>query len=311
MAIDQTTETTPTTPDGGDRGFERKRRSALPWWIGGGAAVAIAAVVAVIAVQGAQPSAADGAHFGTDLKVAYLSTDAAQEALLEFVADEIAPDYGITVEASGIGDPNQLHRAVSEGEIAATIYAHAPWLAQSNAANGWTLEPTVPVFQWAYSIWSSQHTSFDSIPDGATIGILDDPANTAQALLLLANDGVIGLDKKVDPATATLGDIVENPRDLQFKQIAFGSAARSLDDFDAIISYNFEFVAAGLPSGYKIHAPEAPLVFAAQLAVSKPYLGEENITKLVEAFSDPRIAEFLTTTDDRAVQGQLTPVSSR
>lgn len=295
----------------GDRGFERRTRSRWPWYVGGGAVLVIAALVTVFVVQGARSTPTDGPHFGTDLQVAYLSTDAAQQALLEFVADEIAPDYGITVEAKGIGDPNQLHRAVSEGEIAGTIYAHAPWLAQSNAANGWTLEPTVPVFQWAYSVWSSQYESFDALPNGATIGILDDPANTAQALLLLANDGVIELDDAIDPANATLDDVVENPRDLQFKLIAFGSAARSLDDFDAIISYNFEFVAAGLPAEYKVYAPEAPLVFAAQLAISKPYLGEESIKHLIEAFSDPRIAEYLETTDDPAVQGQLTPVSSR
>ncbi|MCU1569924.1 MAG: hypothetical protein JWR33_665 [Naasia sp.] len=309
MSIDTSA---PSSAQPAERGFELRKRRRWPWIV---AALVVVALVAgffvVRALQSGGANAAAGDHFGRDLKVAFLSTDAAQEAFLQFIADDIASDYDITVEPVGVGDPNQLHAAVSDGEIAATIYAHAPWIEQANAANGWTLEPTEPVFQWAYSLWSSQYGSFDELPDGANIAILDDPANTAQALLLLANDGQITLDPGVDAAKATLDDIAENPRELHFTPIAFGTAARTLDDFDGIISYNFEFAAADIPAEYKIYAPEAPLVFASQLAISQPYVDEASVKDLIAAFADPRVEDFLATTEDPAVKGQLAPVSGR
>jgi len=296
-------------PSPSSRGFEVKKRNPWPLVAGLAALVVVAAVV-IFATFG-RPVALGGAHFGSKLKVAYLSSDAAQEAFLKYISKDVAPGYGIEVEPVGIGDPNQLHAAVSSGEVAGTIYAHKPWLEQSNAANGWTLVPLEPTFQWAYSLWSSKYKNLEGLPQGARIGILNDPANTAQALLLLANNNVITLKQGIDPAKASVKDIASNPKGFQFIPIAFGTAARTLDDFDAIISYNFEFIAAKTPAEYKIFAPEAPLVFAAQLAVSKPYVEEKNIVQLVKAFGDPKVQTYLATTDEPAVKGNLAPVSKK
>ncbi|MFT4267434.1 MAG: MetQ/NlpA family ABC transporter substrate-binding protein [Xenophilus sp.] len=293
-----------------NRGFDVAKRSRLPLALGI-LVVVIAAAIAYVFAFNRHPAATAGEHFGPRLKVAYLSTDAAQEAFLKYIAKDIAGTYGIEVEPIGIGDPNQLHAAVSSGEIAATIYAHRPWIEQSNAANHWTLVPLEPVFQWAYSLWSSKYKSLDELPSGARIAILDDPANTAQALLFLANNDVIKLKENVDPSKGTVKDIAENPRNFKFVPIAFGTAARTLADFDGIISYNFEFIAAGTPAAYKIFAPEAPLVFASQLAVSKPYISESNVEKLTKAFADARVQNYLATTDDPAVKGNLAPVSKK
>jgi D-methionine transport system substrate-binding protein len=286
-------------------GFELKRRRRWP---------VVAAVVGVLVVAAAvvffvvRPGAADG-PFTSQLKVGFLANDASQQALLEFVDEKIAPDYDIEVVPTGIGDPNQLSEATNDGTIAATIYAHKPWIEQTNAAKGWDVTPVEPVFQWAYSMYSSRYPSLEALPDGATIALLDDPANTAQALMLLAGADLITLDPAVDPAVATLADVVDNPHGYTLQPIAFGSAARSLGDIDAIISYNFEFVAAGIPTDNRIYAPDAPVVFAAQLAVGAQYLDDPNVQKLVDAFADPRVQEYLATTDDPAVKDQLTPVS--
>ncbi|MFD1211075.1 MetQ/NlpA family ABC transporter substrate-binding protein [Arthrobacter sp. GCM10027362] len=288
-------------------GLELKKKSRKPALIGGAALVVAAAVGAVIGVNAA--GSGSTAAFGTDLKVGYLSTDAAQEAVLEYVAEDIAPDYGIHVIPTGIGDPNQISQAANDGELAATIYAHKPWIEQTNAAKGWKITPAEPVFQWSYSLYSSRYGSLKDLPDGARIGILDDPANTAQALMLLQGAGAITLDSAVEASKATLKDIKENPRGLKLQPIAFGTAARSLGDLDAIISYNFEFVAAGTPAKYRIYAPEAPQVFASQLAIGTGYLDDPNIEKLIEAFKDPKLQDYLATTDDPAVKDQLAPVS--
>jgi ABC-type metal ion transport system, periplasmic component/surface antigen len=301
------TSTTTTPPNAAERGFELKKSRRWPL-LAAAAAVAVAVVAAVVLTStGGSPAGA--AHFGSQLKVAYLANDAAQQTVLEYVAKEIAPDYGVSVIPTAIGDPNQLSQATNDGDIAATVYAHRPWIEQTNAAKGWRITPTEPVFQWAYSLYSARYPSLEELPDGATVAILDDPANTAQALMLLAGADVITLDPAVEPAKATLKDVTENPRNLVLKPIAFGTAARSLSDLDAIISYNFEFVAAGTPARYKIYAPDAPPIFAAQLSIGTRYLTDPSIEKLVDAFADPRLQEYLATTDDPKVHDQLTPVS--
>jgi ABC-type metal ion transport system substrate-binding protein len=293
------------------RGFELRKRRRWPLVVAAIAVVAIVGAGIAVKVSSSSAAADEKQHFGTTLKVAYLSTDGAQEALLKYIAADVAPKHGIHVTPVGIGDPNQISEATNSGDVAGTIYAHKPWIEQTNASAGWKITPTEPVFQWAYSLYSSKYASIGAIPDGSTIAILDDPANTAQALMLLQNAGLITFKSGVDPAKSTLSDIATNPHKYVIKPIAFGSAARSLNDFGAIISYNFEFVAAGTPQQYKIYAPPASKIFAGQLAIATKYLLEPNITKLIAAFKDPAIAAYLKSTDNPHVKDQLTPVSAK
>ena len=294
------------------RGFEVKRRRRWPIVVGIVVVLVLVAggIVAKVTSDGAQATSAND-HFGTTLKVAYLSTDSAQQEFVEWVAKNVAPSHGITIIPTGIGDPNTLSQAVNDGKIAGTEYAHKPWIDESDAANHWKLTSTEPVFQWAYSIYSSKHASLKDLPDGGTIGILDDPANTAQALILLSRAGLIGLNPAVDQTKATLADVSSNPHKFVLKPIAFGSAARTLGDFDAIVTYNFEFNAAGIGASERIYAPPAPLAFAAQLAVGTAYLKDASIQKLIATFADPKVAKYLATTTDPKVKDQITTVSAR
>jgi D-methionine transport system substrate-binding protein len=311
-AAKETVAPATTTAATETRGFEVKRRRRLPIVIGIIIVVVLIAggLIAKFTIGSAQATPAKD-HFGTTLKVAYLSTDSAQQTFVEWVAKNVAPAHGITIVPTGIGDPNTLSQAVNDGKIAATEYAHKPWIDESDAANHWKITSTEPVFQWAYSIYSSRHASLKDLPDGGTIGILDDPANTAQALILLSRAGLIGLDPSVDPSKATLKNVTKNPHNFVLKPIAFGSAARTLGDFDAIVTYNFEFNAAGIGAKDRIYAPPAPLVFAAQLAIGTPYLKDASIQKLIATFKDPKVAHYLATTTDPKVKGQITPVSAR
>lgn len=58
-------------------------------------------------------------------------------------------------------------------------------------ANGFALSTTVPVFQWAFGIYSDRYSSVQALPNGATIVVPDDGANQGQALWLLQRIGLI------------------------------------------------------------------------------------------------------------------------
>lgn len=290
-----------------DHGFELTRRRRWPWVAGG--AVVVAAAAAAIVVPRLSGAASPNEIAGATLYVATAEGNAREQELIEYVAEEIAPDYGITVAFKGLADSNTINRAVNDGEVAGTIYQHELWLGQVLEANP-DFEETAatPVFRWGFGLWSEKWGSVEEIPDGATISLYSDPANEAQGLWVLERAGLITLDPAVDKWTATQDDIVENPKNLEFVLLDFGAQSRALPDLDAAVGYTEYYIAAKVPVEQQIFAPPAPDEFAGQLTVGTKWIDEPNIQNLVKAFQDPRVQEFLAT--DPEVKGVLLPLDA-
>lgn len=289
--------------------LRKKRRWQIP------AIIAIIAVVGAVAgfklsSGGGGTQTVAGSHFGTTMEVAYEADSGSERAFLEYLNTTVAPKYGVHIDPVGVGDGNQLDQATANGQFAANTYQHKHWLAQVIAATGWKLSAVAPVFQWAYSVYSSKYTSLDQIPNGGTIALLNDPANTAQALWLLQRAGKITFKPGTNPWEATTNDIASNPNDYKFTFIDYGAGPRILDEVDAVIAYNFQFIAAGVSQKDKIYAPPAPRQFAGQLVVGTNYLNDPQVKKLEKVFLDPRVQHYLATTNNPSLKDQLNPVSS-
>ena len=285
--------------------FQLKKRSKGPWIVG---AVALALIAAgAIAYVNHRANAA--VVFGDTLKVHYEPAMAGEQKLIEYVGAHIAPDYGIKLEAVGLQDPAQADAAVANGTYAGTIYQHQWWLKQVVDANGFKLTPTEPVFQWSFGLYSTRYASIKDVPDGATFMVPNDGANQGQALWLLQREGLIRLDKRIEPRVAKLRDITDNPHHYVFKEIDLLSMPRVLDSVDVAIGYTSQFDAGKIPRSKGILFPPAPRTFASQLVVGTKYLNDPQIVKLQKAFADPRVKQYLETTDDPLVKGVLTPVS--
>ncbi|MDF7659083.1 MetQ/NlpA family ABC transporter substrate-binding protein [Erwiniaceae bacterium L1_54_6] len=285
--------------------FELRKTRRWPWLLL--IIVVIAGAATAWLWRSQQPPAV---VFGTTLKIHYEPAMAGEQKLIEFVNDHIAPDYGLKLEAVGVQDPVQADRAVAEGQYAATVYQHQWWLKQVVDANNFALTPALPLFQWAFGIYSDRYTSVEALPQGATIVVPDDGANQGQALWLLAREGLITLDPDVEPRTAKLKNITGNPHGFVFKELDLLTMPRALSSVDAAIGYVSQFDAGKVPREKGILFPPAPKTFASQLVIGTPYLSQENIEKLKQAFSDPRLQQWLKTTDDPLVKGVLVPVSA-
>jgi D-methionine transport system substrate-binding protein len=298
----------PTTPpDDGDLGFALKKRRRWPWILGAG--ILIAVVAAVIAVPLLNPTKSANEIAGATLYVATAEGNASEQALVEFIAEEVAPKYGITIAFRGLADSNTINRAVSEGEVAGTIYQHELWLSQVLEANpDFREEAAVPVFRWGFGLWSDKYTDVSEIPDGAKISLYSDPANEAQGLWLLERAGLIELDPSIDKAHATQDDVIANPKNLTFVLLDFAAQSRSLPGLDAAVGYTEYYLAAQIDIDKQIYAPPAPDEFAGQLTIGSDYRDTDNIKKLVQAFQDPAVQEFLRT--DPAVKGILLPIDA-
>ena len=287
-------------------GIELKRKKRWPW--------IAAAVVAVIAIAGgafyAKISNQDK-PFGTTLKVATWSTDIAAENLLQYITDNVAPAHGITIEPVKIDNLIEINRAVDAGNVAGNFFEHQPFLNDAIAANGFTLTLAAPTFTWDQATYSDKYRSWDQLPNGAKIALRDDPAGQAIALLDLAEAGQITLKPGKDTVSGLpqLADVESNPKNYQFVQVPIGQLARSLADVDAVVVHISDVYAAGLTEDQILARHPAPKGSEGGLVVSDKHLNDPNVQKLIETFKDPKIAEYLETTDNKLIRDTLGPIS--
>ncbi|BDX34688.1 metal ABC transporter substrate-binding protein [Mycobacterium antarcticum] len=298
--------TTPTKVDeSDDHGFELRRRSKWIW-------PAVGLIVVVVAVVSARflffgDTKSPNEIPGATLVVATNEGNAAEQALIEFIATDVAPRHGIKVAFRGLADSNTINRAVSDGEVAGTIYQHELWLGQVLEANPDFRETAAtPVFRWGFGIWSDKYTDPSQLPNGANVSLYSDPANEAQGLWLLERAGLITLNPAVDKFQATQKDIVANPRNLKFTLLDFAAQSRSLPDLDAAVGYTEYYLAAKIPISHQIFAPPAPDEFAGQLTIGSKWAETDNVKKLVETFKDPAVQQYLAT--DPSVKNILLPL---
>ncbi|GAA5227973.1 MetQ/NlpA family ABC transporter substrate-binding protein [Paeniglutamicibacter antarcticus] len=303
------TITDPQTQTGPEsHGFTLHKKKKWPWAVG--VISVAAALTTAIALNGHAGTKSPNNVAGATLTVVTAEGNHAEQALVNFVAEEIAPKYGIKVAFKGLADSTTLNRAVSTGEVAGTIYQHKLWLSQVLEANpDFKLEAATPVFRWGFGIWSEKYKSVEEIPDGATISLYSDPANEAQGLHLLERAGLIKLADGVDKWKATQKDVAENPKGIKFKLLDFAAQSRSLPDLDAAVGYTEYYVAAKVPLEQQIFAPPAPDEFAGQLTVATEYRDTENVKNLIKAFQDPAVQEFLRT--DPSAKDLLVPIEAK
>ncbi|MGB3481017.1 MAG: MetQ/NlpA family ABC transporter substrate-binding protein [Mycobacterium sp.] len=296
-----------STSGAGGVDLEIKKKSRWPWIAGG--------VVAVVAIVGgvvyANTSNADQ-PFGTNLKVATWSTDIAAENLLQYIADEVAPDHGITIEPVQIDNLIEINRAVDAGNVAGNFFEHQPFLNDAIAANGFELTLAAPTFTWDQATYSNKYRSWDELPNGASIALRDDPAGQAIALLDLSEAGQITLKPGKDTIEGLpqLGDVESNPKNYEFVQVPIGQLARSLADVDAVTVHISDVYAAGLTEDQILARHPAPKGSEGGLVVSNKHLEDPNVQKLIATFKDPKIAEFLETTDNSLIRDTLGPIGA-
>lgn len=289
-----------------DDAIEIKKKKRWPW--------IAAAVVVVVAIAGGVTYAKlsnEDKPFGTNLKVATWSTDIAAENLLKYITDEVAPSHGITIEPVKIDNLIEINRAVDAGTVAGNFFEHQPFLNDAIAANGFHLTLAAPTFTWDQASYSNKYKSWDQVPSGAKVALRDDPAGQAIALLDLANDKQITLKPGKDTIAGLpqLSDVATNPKNYQFVQVPIGQLARSLDDVDVIVVHISDVYAAGLRENQIIAREPAPKGSEGGLVVSDKHLDDPNVQKLIATFKDPKVAEFLQTTDNELIRNTLGPIS--
>lgn len=252
--------------------------------------------------EAAESTAETSELAGTTLKVAASPTPHAE---ILNVAKEVLAEQGIDLEVVEFSDYVQPNLVTESGEVDANYFQHTPYLDSFNEENGTHLVSVGAVHYEPFGIYPGKSDDLANIADGATIAVPNDTTNEARALLLLQQEGLI---KLADGAgiTATAKDIVENPKNLQIKELEAANIPNALKDVDiACINGNYA-QAAGLSVEKDALAVEATDSLAAEtyanvLVVKDGNQDSEKIQALAKALKSDAVRDFINKTYEGAV----------
>lgn len=176
--------------------------------------------------------AGGGADDTTTLQVAAATPPMTD--IVEAASEAIGDGYEIEmVEVADYVQPNVMLEA---GEIDANFVQHVPFMEQFNEANDASLVGVQPVYLTAVAFYSQDLDSIDDLPDGGHVTLPADSANLGRALQMLADEEILTLDPDVDRFAATMDDITDNPRDLEFVQVELLQANAAYEESDAVFN---------------------------------------------------------------------------
>lgn len=178
--------------------------------------------------------------------------------VMEFVKEQ-AKKEGLCLEIIEFNDFILPNIALAEGDLDINCYQHEPFLEEQIRSRGYPLQSIGKTLLMPMGVYSLKHTSLQSLPEKAKVGIPNDPTNGGRALLLLQDEGLITLKPDVG-VTPTLLDIQDNPKKLKIIEIEAPQLPRSLPDLDiACINTDWALIAGIDPktqiSQEDIHSP--------------------------------------------------------
>ena len=240
-------------------------------------------------------SSTGNASTGGEAKTTVLSVGATPEphAQILKVVEPLLKEEGIELKIVEFTDYILPNIALSDGEIDANFFQHAPYMNSFAESNNTKLQAAANVHVEPLGLYSKKLTSIDELNDGAKIAIPNDPTNGGRALLLLQQNGFIKLAENAG-LEATEKDIVENPKNISFVPLDAPQLPRSLDDVDAsIINTNYALEAGLNPLTDALILENEDSPYANILAVRPDNANEENIQKLVKALTSPEVKNFI------------------
>lgn len=212
--------------------------------------------------------------------------------LLEQVVDILA-DEGYTLEIVEFTDYVTPNEALEAGEIDANYFQHLPYLESFNAERGYHLVNAGGIHIEPLALYSTKYSSLDDIPNGATIAIPNDPTNEGRALLLLQSAGLITL---ADGAglEAVPQDIVDNPRNLKFREIEAATLPRIMSDVDgAVINGNYAIPAGFIATRDGLYVEGADSPYVNVIAVREGNENNPAILALIDALKSDKVKAFV------------------
>lgn len=224
------------------------------------------------------------------VKVAATSVPHAE--ILEFIKEDFEAK-GYQLEIVVVEDYNIPNRALNDKEVDANFFQHFPYLEAQKADFDYKIDAMTKIHIEPMGLYSQSINELSELAEGSTIALPNDPSNEARALALLHNNGIIQLDDP-DNGRATILNIVENPKNLKFKELDAAFLPRTLPDVDAaVINTNFALQAGLVPTkdALLIEGSESPYVNI--LTIRSGDESREDLKALEEVLTSDKTKTFI------------------
>ena len=214
---------------------------------------------------------------------------------------DVLKEQGIELVITEYADYVVPNTAVEDGEEDANYFQHVPYLDEFNAQRGTHLVSVAGIHIEPMGLYAGKSASLDAIPDGGKVAVPNDPTNEGRALLLLEAQGLIKLKDSSDLAS-TPKDITENPKNLEFVELAAEEVPANLDEVDiAAINSNYALGAGLNPvtDALVIEAADSPYVNV--LVVKEGNEDDVAVQALVKALQSDTVKDYINSTFGGAV----------
>ncbi|HEY9223587.1 MAG TPA: MetQ/NlpA family ABC transporter substrate-binding protein [Variovorax sp.] len=213
------------------------------------------------------------------------------------VVKKVAARDGLAIDVVVFNDYQLPNAALAAGDLDANAFQHQPFLDNQVKSRGFDIVPVGLTITAPLGFYSRKLKRIDDLPEGAAVGIQNDPSNGNRSLLLLQSAGLVTLKPEaVKNNTATPLDVVANPKKIKLVALDAAQLPRSLDDL-TIASINNDYAEkSGLSFNRDAILKESPQgPYANLIAVRRADKDRPWVKKLVAAYQSAEVRQFIET----------------
>lgn len=224
-------------------------------------------------------------------------------------AQPLLEEKGITLEIEAYEDYVLPNDDLASGELDANYFQHIPYLEQTIKDTGYDLTHIGSIHIEPMGVYSKTFDSMEDVPDGTEVVLSNSVSDHGRVLGLFEKEGLITLKDGVDTDAATIDDIEDNPKKLEFTaeyEPAFlPEIYESEDNVLVVINTNYA-IGAGLdPAEDSLFIEEDDSPYVNVIAVKEEDKENEALNTLVEVLHSDEIQDFIL----EKYEGAVVPVS--
>ena len=252
------------------------------------------------------PAADDG-----DKTITVGATPVPHAEILDNIVKEVLAEDGWTLNTVVFSDYVLPNTSLEQGEIDANYFQTLGYMNQQNSDAGLHLTAVAGIHIEPMGIYSQKYTSLEELPDGATIGIPNDPDNGARGVDLLVQKGLLvsnggfGTDANYTEDSLT-NDKEANPHGYVITPLEAANLPLSLPDLDAATINGNYALEADLPAQYPAldieeFDEETTIKRTNFLVVREGNENSEKTQALIKALQSQKVQDYIDATYKGAV----------
>lgn len=212
-------------------------------------------------------------------------------------AKPILKEKGIDLEIKTFQDYVLPNKALQSKELDANYFQHIPYLNAQNKEFGYGFVNAGGIHIEPIGIYSKKYKKLSDLPDGAHLIMSNSVADHGRLLSLLEAQGLIKLKSDIDKTTATVKDVVDNPKHLKFDanyEAALLPKIYNNGEGDAVLINSNYAIDAGLnPIKDSIAIEDKNSPYVNVIAVRKGDENKKAIKTLVDVLHSKEIQDFI------------------